>query len=47
MSTQPGDSIPARESWKQALAKARRRFKKLAKGRCLSQELIEERSHER
>ena len=34
-------------SWQHELAKARKKFKRFAKGRCLSQELMEERAHER
>jgi hypothetical protein len=34
------------EPWQQELAKARKKFKRLSNGRCLSQELIEERAHE-
>jgi hypothetical protein len=32
------------ESWQHELAKARKKFKRLSNGRCLSQELIEERA---
>jgi hypothetical protein len=35
------------DPWQQELAKARKKFKRLSNGRCLSQELIEERAHER
>jgi len=35
------------ESWQHELAKARKKFKRLSNGRCLSQELIDERAHER
>jgi hypothetical protein len=40
-------SLSGNVSWQLELANARKKFKRFAKGRCLSQELLEERAHER
>jgi hypothetical protein len=40
-------SFVGSEQWQHELAKARKKFKRFSNGRCLSQELIEERARER